>query len=195
MGVYQEWYDTGQLALKCEFHDGTLNGLYERFYRSEQIYEQAVYAQGKKHGVFSRWDSDGALTDEALFDSGKLVHINVSIDDKKRNRALPQGEIIVWKPCRVLIYSYHMYRVYAKILVPENAKRWMVMGPDGLEGNIDYGIILQIIDKHGKEYSEATSYGVNPLILSVGSPIQTSTVYNTKELSDENFNIELFPKD
>lgn len=96
-GVYEKWYQNGQLALKGEYSGGkkinkwvqwyesgkieneaffendSLNGAFKQWYENGQKKAEGVVKMGKKTGQWDQWFEDGKMASrQSYLDNGKL---------------------------------------------------------------------------------------------------------------------------
>ena len=93
----------------------------------------------------------------------KLIKINSLYDSKGRNCLLDEGNITVWKLCKVGGIQY----VYVKLSIPYSAKR---VNPINVrkfrsyydsfsyKSRVEYAKVELIVDINGKEYQECHSF-------------------------------------
>jgi len=60
-GIWEEYYDNGQLENKCNYINGKRDGLYECYYDNGQLYNKCNYLNGELHGLFESYYSNGEL--------------------------------------------------------------------------------------------------------------------------------------
>ena len=77
-GLYQTWYDNGQLASRSNFIDGKFHGLVEEWYPNGQIRQRSHWAKGniegnakgQMNGHFKGWTKNGELVCEMVLEKG-----------------------------------------------------------------------------------------------------------------------------
>jgi antitoxin component YwqK of YwqJK toxin-antitoxin module len=87
IGLFQAWYDNGQLAEQSSYHFGECEGWYTSWYPSGRMKEKG-YCFGKKQRTWCKWFENGTLAEETEYCAG-----------------LPSGRSIAWsqnEPDRVL---------------------------------------------------------------------------------------------
>jgi Family of unknown function (DUF5758)/MORN repeat variant len=47
-GMYERWYESGQIKVRCTIKDGKPEGLYEAWYENGQMWERCTYKDGNK---------------------------------------------------------------------------------------------------------------------------------------------------
>ena len=70
-GIYQSWYENGQLYTQCNYKNGILEGLYQRWHEKGQLCEQGHYRNGQLEGLYQRWYENGQLQLETNYKNGK----------------------------------------------------------------------------------------------------------------------------
>ena len=58
-GLYESFYENGQLRRRCTYKDGKLDGLYESFYENGQLKERCTYKNNKLDGLCEWFDING----------------------------------------------------------------------------------------------------------------------------------------
>ncbi len=57
---YQEWYEDGQLRLKCNLSKGVLNGKYTRWYSNGKFERSGELVNVNRSGYRLEWTDDGS---------------------------------------------------------------------------------------------------------------------------------------
>ena len=50
-GLYQVWYDNGQLDIKCNYNNYNLHGLYQVWYDNGQLLVEVIYINGEETDI------------------------------------------------------------------------------------------------------------------------------------------------
>ena len=79
-------------------------------------------------------------------------------DDQFRNFVLEDGEIFVWKACKVVKPDGKKSAVYVKLFVPEDAKRVTPYSRGCYKARVEYAVVFEIFDDDGNNYNSATSF-------------------------------------
>ena len=170
-GAYREWHANGQKFRECIYKNGKLEGAYLEWHDNGQKCKECYYKNNELEGKYTAWHNNSLLSGfyarfflptkklyykELIFKNGKITKIISMIDGDGRETVLPEGEIVVWKACK-----YKNTNVYVKIKVPKEAKRVTVYSrdPDRIyKARIEYGTVIEIVDEHDNNYTEATSF-------------------------------------
>ncbi|AYV81081.1 MAG: hypothetical protein Harvfovirus15_25 [Harvfovirus sp.] len=184
-GYEMSFYPSGPKRDYNEYKEGKLHGrhitwnecgsLYmENNYNLNKMESQIMYQQGNKKEVERQFKKDYVRVrifrvDESLiYDYIHMDEMNKSVmitanDDKGRNCALGEGDIEVWKAGVSDLNKF----VIIKLVVPRGSRRVTPMNVYGLS-RVEYGIVVQIMDESGKEYSSAKS---PPLVYALGEMV------------------------
>jgi hypothetical protein len=85
-GTYQRWHDNGQLWIQCEYVNGKIHGLYQYWHTNGKPEYECEYVNGKRHGLFQRWYDNGELWEQGWYEKCiKLVKVNYYKDKDKDN--------------------------------------------------------------------------------------------------------------
>ena len=71
-GLYEEYYESGKLALRGYYKDGKPNGLFELWNKNGQLTHRGNYKDDKREGLYERWHDNGELASRANYKNGKL---------------------------------------------------------------------------------------------------------------------------
>ena len=86
-GLYQTWYENGQMESRCHFVDGRLDGQMEEWYANGQISQRSEWisgniegnGKGQMHGPCQGWTEEGELACDMVLEKGlKLNPINTN---------------------------------------------------------------------------------------------------------------------
>ena len=158
-GLYQWWYENGQNNMKVEYKDGVRNGPYQSWYENGSSKVKCEYKDGELYGLYQSWCENGNKKVEYEYRDGEIIKINEINDINGRNCILQDGIILeVWKACK-----FNDISVYVKLSVPLDAKRITPLN-DQYKSRVEFAQVEQIIDREGKEYTEAVSF-VHPMQL------------------------------
>ena len=73
-GVIETYYiKTKTIKERCTFENGTLSGLYESWYENGQLEEKSSYVNNKLHGSYKLWYDNGELEESGNYKYGKNV--------------------------------------------------------------------------------------------------------------------------
>ncbi len=72
-GLYEGWHPNGQLANRCTYKEGYKDGLCEGWYDNNQLHERCHYNDGRREGLSERWYEDGRLAFRGTYKNGKPV--------------------------------------------------------------------------------------------------------------------------
>lgn len=98
-GLYQEWYDNGQLWVSGYYKDGLRSGQWENFHHPDgALKSKFSYKDGELHGPRAYYNSDGLLIRKTAFDAG--VEVGPVVDfspegDTLRICPLTEGDTIL----------------------------------------------------------------------------------------------------
>ena len=142
-----------------EFKDGLTT---IRTWTADRLSERTT-RHSHLEGPQREWTLDGKLLSENVYHQGTLVKIKVLCDEKGRDCALKEGEILVWKACRVRLTDRGRYgasvNVYVQIRVPPEARRVTPHDPQRkYKCRVEYGTVEQIVDSQGTSYPCAYSF-------------------------------------
>ena len=59
-GLFQAFYESGQIASEGRFDHGKESGLWRNFHENGQVAAEGSYQDGKKVGEWRYWDASGA---------------------------------------------------------------------------------------------------------------------------------------
>ena len=151
-GLYQSWYENGTPKLRCEYKDGKLYGAYQLWYENGNKYFEYEYKDDKLNGLCQAWCLDGAPKVKCEYKDDKIIKVIEMNDINGRNCVLQDGILEVWKGCK-----FNDINVYVKLSVPAHAKRITPIN-DKYKSRVEFAQVEKIIDKEGKEYTEAVSF-------------------------------------
>lgn len=156
-GLYTEYHYYGAEKIKCYYKENVLHGKYQEWNENEISLLTCNYKEGILDGKYLEFHGDGQIKLEYYYDHGRIIDVSKLYDKFGRdcNIGKTKGPIEVWKACKVFGVP-----AYVKLLVPSEAKR---ITP--IQGNkcvyksrISYGLVTQIIDREGNNYSVARSF-------------------------------------
>jgi hypothetical protein len=155
-GMHIEWYSNGNIEIKANYKNSLCDGLYETFYENGKQKEKGTAKENRFDGLYQFWAEDGTLVTERFFIDGKYKMITIT-DEKGRNVVLEDDiPIVVWKACKSLHKNEF---VYVKISVPAEAKRVTPNStPQRYKSRVEFGTVLEIVDKEGNKYNDAISF-------------------------------------
>ncbi|MBR6412849.1 MAG: toxin-antitoxin system YwqK family antitoxin [Alphaproteobacteria bacterium] len=71
-GPYEEYYENGQLCIKCTYRDGEFRGLYEEYYENGQPRRRCTFKDGEFNGSYEEYYENGQLRRKGNFKDGKV---------------------------------------------------------------------------------------------------------------------------
>ena len=71
-GIFECFYDNGQLEIRGYFKDGKKEGLWEKFWGNGQLEVRAYSIDGKEEGLWEYFDEDGGLIKTETYKDGVL---------------------------------------------------------------------------------------------------------------------------
>jgi len=71
-GPYQEWYDNGQMYIKCNNVNGYPEGEYLLWHENGQLKLKSNYVKGKREGEYCEWYDNGQLCLKCNYVNGNL---------------------------------------------------------------------------------------------------------------------------
>jgi antitoxin component YwqK of YwqJK toxin-antitoxin module len=71
-GIYECWYENGQLENSCTYVDGKPSGLYQTWYENGQLKSSYTYVDGKLNGLSQIWHENGQLNNSCTYNYGRL---------------------------------------------------------------------------------------------------------------------------
>ncbi|MDG2313138.1 MAG: hypothetical protein P8M15_03800 [Alphaproteobacteria bacterium] len=72
-GVWEFYYDNGQIYSKPTYKDGKLHGYYEEYLINGQLERKLTYKNGKLDGVWEEYYENGKLNYKITFENGERV--------------------------------------------------------------------------------------------------------------------------
>jgi hypothetical protein len=69
-GLYESWYDSGQMSERTTYKAGQRDGLYESWYDSGQMSERTTYKAGQRDGLYESWYDNGQPSFRTTFEAG-----------------------------------------------------------------------------------------------------------------------------
>ncbi|MBS5037088.1 MAG: hypothetical protein KHZ27_01515 [Fusobacterium sp.] len=89
---YEEYYETGNIKIKCEYKRGELHGQYEEYYETGEIKVKCNYENGEKVGLYREYDKNKKIIkeefyeflDRKLFSDGHFAIKSLSADLKEK---------------------------------------------------------------------------------------------------------------
>jgi antitoxin component YwqK of YwqJK toxin-antitoxin module len=73
-GLYERWYDNGQLSIRTNYKDNKINGLYEGWYQNGQLECRRNYTEeGKLNGLSEWWYPNGQIWIRTNYIDGKNI--------------------------------------------------------------------------------------------------------------------------
>lgn len=164
----------GDLRFVTELKEGQWHGLRTFWYDPDHKEQEWFYVQGMKHGKNTEWYHDGTVRRECEYVDDKIqgtethwfqrglkkmvcqykddvvISVDYALDDQFRDCILRTGNITVWKSG-----LSGEIDVYIQLAVPHEARRTTT---PHFWSKIEYGTVIQIVDKAGKKYTDAVGF-------------------------------------
>ena len=80
-GLYQEWYNSGQMKYTRNYKNGQRHGLWEEWYENGQKKYKSNYKNNKYHGFCEEWHENGQKKSEEHKKDGETVNIHKEWED------------------------------------------------------------------------------------------------------------------
>ena len=121
-GLFQSWYDNGQMCEEVMYKDGKYDGLYQNWYENCQKHEEILYKDMKRHGLYQSWHKNGQMGNKVMYKDGERDGLYQSWYENGQ-----KCEEIVYKNgnCNGLYQSWHDNGQKSKEVVYKN---WKVDG-------------------------------------------------------------------
>ena len=128
-GDCTRWFEDGTVRVTCHYKDGELDGdyteynrsvspctvthyvggriegEYTEYYENGKVWFHGHYRGDKRHGRFTWFHRDGRPSSEVDYADGKIVRVVSLYDNKGRDCALGDGELIVWKVAKARVQA------------------------------------------------------------------------------------------
>jgi len=72
-GVWNQWYENGQLKLEAHYQAGQEHGMFTQWYENGQKRLEANFIHGKKDGVEYAWAKDGSIKSTTTYKDGQVL--------------------------------------------------------------------------------------------------------------------------
>jgi len=72
-GLYERYYENGQLKVKANYINGKKNGLFEWYDEKGQLEYEVNYKDGKKNGLWRQYNSNGKLVKNLIYKDDEIV--------------------------------------------------------------------------------------------------------------------------
>ena len=72
-GIWEFYYDNGQIYSKPTYKDGKLHGYYEEYLSNGQLERKLTYKNGKLDGVWEEYNENGKLNYKITYKNGERV--------------------------------------------------------------------------------------------------------------------------
>ena len=69
-GLYESWYENGQMWKRCTYLNGKFDGLYEVWYGNSQMHIRSTYLNGKFDGLYESWCENGQIKTRCTYKNG-----------------------------------------------------------------------------------------------------------------------------
>ena len=74
-GVWEEYFDKGQLRLKGTWKNGKREGVWETYHDNGQLSEKRTYKDGKREGLWELYDKNGQLWKKETWKNGEIIKV------------------------------------------------------------------------------------------------------------------------
>jgi antitoxin component YwqK of YwqJK toxin-antitoxin module len=71
-GLYERWYQNGQIWIRCTFKNGLHHDLFKRWNPDDQLCVKCTYQNDLLHGLYEEWNDDGSLHFRQYYVNGKI---------------------------------------------------------------------------------------------------------------------------
>ena len=71
-GLYERWYENGQMRERCSLKNEWYDGLCESWYEDGQIWKRYTHKNGKLDGLYESWYEDGQVWERCTFKNGEV---------------------------------------------------------------------------------------------------------------------------
>jgi TonB family protein len=88
-GLFQEWYEDGQIKIKENFNEGLPDGPMKQWRKDGKLELDVQYSKGEKHGYFISYYENGQMARKELYDNGKFVEGQCYTPDGKSTEFFP----------------------------------------------------------------------------------------------------------
>ena len=82
-GLYESFYENGQLEERYTFKNDELDGLFKKFNRDGDLIERCTYKDGLKQGLYESFDENGQLEQKCMYKDDKPWHSVINTVNKK----------------------------------------------------------------------------------------------------------------
>jgi antitoxin component YwqK of YwqJK toxin-antitoxin module len=72
-GIWEKYYDNGQLMYKGSYKNGDRDGIWEEYYSDGQLWYKGSYKNGEKDGIWEEYWSNGQLDYKGSYKNGELI--------------------------------------------------------------------------------------------------------------------------
>lgn len=72
-GLFQEWYEDGQIKIRQSFSEGLPDGPMKTWRQDGTLQLDVHYSRGEKHGFFMSYYSNGQIVRKELYEHGKFI--------------------------------------------------------------------------------------------------------------------------
>lgn len=95
-GIYERWYENGQLFKRANYKRGEREGLFEEWYPNGLKTTCAEYKGGELDGLEERWDKNGQLIERSNYKKGKLEGLSeyLRYDGRVESCEYSNGELL-----------------------------------------------------------------------------------------------------
>jgi antitoxin component YwqK of YwqJK toxin-antitoxin module len=92
-GIWERYYDNGQLDMRGSFKDGKLDGIWESYWNNGQLLYKGYYKNDKKDGIWESYHPNGKLNYRGSYKNDKLIEelpLTESEQSKKGKLFIPR---------------------------------------------------------------------------------------------------------
>jgi len=72
-GMWEDYWDNGQLSNKGPYKNGKADGIWEYYYENGQLNIKGLYKNYLRDGIWEFYDEDGSLREKSLYDNGNMI--------------------------------------------------------------------------------------------------------------------------
>jgi TonB family protein len=136
-GLFQEWYENGQLKSRQFFYEDILDGPVKTWDGKGKIQMDAQYSKGEKHGYFITYYDNGQMIRKDLYENDKLIEGQCYNRDGTSTEYFPY----------VVLPQYKGGPPELKKYIDKNLKYPKTAEKQGREGTV---IVLFTVDESGQ---------------------------------------------
>jgi GH24 family phage-related lysozyme (muramidase) len=144
-GMYERYYNNGQLQSKGSYEDDIKQGLWKLYWFNGKLSEKGSYVNDDADGIWEEYNENGQLETKKLYKNGEYVK-QLPITESKTPSFLLKEEMVLIREGNVQDY---INNVISKIknLPYETKKKYLTIAISTLLGYTSYPVIQSIFDK------------------------------------------------